>query len=139
MLIYWKKIMEALKDKDSAQITAIFEEIPSISIDYALMERAKGVLMGEGSFGWTDVGAWSSLSAIWPKDDKENALRGENIFIDAENCILHNPHKLTALIGVKDLIIVDTDDALLICHKDHDQKVKKIVEQLKKKGKKEYL
>lgn len=139
MFLYWEKILDALKNNDETQIKSIFEEIPSISIDYALMEKAKGVLMGEGNFGWSDVGAWSSLADIWPQDNKGNALRGEGILLDSENCILYNPLKLTALIGVKDLIVVNTEDALLICHKDQDQKVKEVVEKLKKKGKNEYL
>jgi len=139
MFLYWKKTLNALKNNDKTQIKSIFEEIPSISIDYALMEKAKGVLMGEGNFGWSDVGAWSSLADIWPQDNKGNALRGEGILLDSQNCLLYNPSKLTALIGVKDLIVVDIEDALLICHKDQDQKVKEVVDKLKKKGKNEYL
>lgn len=139
MFLYWKRILSALEKYDTGQIQAIFDEIPSISIDYALMEKAQGVWMNEGDFGWSDVGAWSSLAGIWPQDDKGNALRGKNIILDAENCLLHNPRKLTALVGVKDLVVVDTEDALLICHQDQDQKIKDIVEILKKKGKDEYL
>lgn len=136
---FWKKILEALRNKDKDLITSIFEEMPSISIDYALMENAKGVLMCEGNFGWSDVGAWSSLTEIWLKDKNGNALRGENIVLDSKNCFLFSPQKLTALIGLKDIIVVDTDDALLICHKDQDQKVKDIVERIMKKGKDKYL
>jgi mannose-1-phosphate guanylyltransferase len=139
MFFYWEKILAALKKDDKPQINAIFDEIPSISIDYALMEKAEGVLMGEGNFGWSDVGAWSSLVDIWLQDEKGNALKGENIVLDIERCILHSPNKLTALIGVKDLIVVDTEDVLLICHKGQDQKVKEIVDHLQKKGKKEYF
>lgn len=136
---YWERILDALKNKGKAKIEAIFEEIPSISIDYALMEKAKGVLMAEGNFGWSDVGAWSALADIWPQDKEGNALRGKNILLDSQNCLVYNPQKLTALIGVKDLIVVDTEDALLICSKKEDQKVKEVVEKLKKKSKKEYL
>jgi mannose-1-phosphate guanylyltransferase len=139
MFIYWQKILDALKDKDETRIASIFEEIPSISIDYALMEKAEGVLMGKGNFGWSDVGAWSSLADIWPRDKDGNTLRGESIILDSQNCLLYNPHKLTALIGVKDIIVVDTEDALLITQKNMDQKVKDIVEKIKQKGKVEYL
>ena len=117
----------------------LFEEIPSISIDYALMEKAEGTLMSKGDFGWSDVGSWSSLLDIWPQDEKGNALKGESATLDARNCLVHNPHKFTALIGVQDLIVVDTEDTLLIAHKDQDQKVKNIIELLKQKGKNEYL
>jgi len=137
--VYWERILQALEDKDDPQIAAIFETIPSTSIDYALMENAKGVLMCEGNFGWSDVGAWSSLLDIWPKDQEGNALRAESIILDSENCLVYSRDKLTALIGVKDLIVVDTPDALLICRRDQDQKVKDLVEHLKKDNKDEYL
>jgi len=139
MFPYWEKILDALKNNNQTQIASIFEEIPSISIDYALMEKAEGVLMAEGNFGWSDVGAWSSLAEIWPQDKEGNALGGEGIVLDSENCLVYNPNKLTVLIGVKDLIVVDTEDALLISHKSQDQKVKDILEKIKQKGKFEYL
>ena len=139
MFPYWEKILDALKKEDRARLNSIFEEIPSISIDYALMEKAEGVLMCKGDFGWSDVGAWSSLADIWPQDKDGNALRGENIILDSKNCLMYNPRKLTALIGVKDIIVVDTEDVLLVCHKSQDQKVKDIVEKIRKKGKVEYL
>jgi mannose-1-phosphate guanylyltransferase len=139
MFIYWKKILDALTNKEETRIASIFEEIPSISIDYALMEKAEGVLMGKGNFGWSDVGAWSSLADLWPQDNQGNALRGESIILDSQNCLLYNPHKLTALIGVKDIVVVDTEDALLITQKNMDQKVKDIVEKIKQKGKVKYL
>jgi mannose-1-phosphate guanylyltransferase len=103
------------------------------------MEKAEGVLMGRGNFGWSDVGAWSSLADIWPRDKEGNTLRGESIILDSQNCLLYNPRKLTALIGVKDIIVVDTEDALLITHKNMAQKVKDIVEKIKQKGKVKYL
>lgn len=136
---YWEKMRSALEDKDEIRMSAIFEEIPSTSIDYALMEKAKDVLMCEGNFGWSDVGAWSSLGDIWTKDENRNALRGEAIILDSEGCLVYNPNKLTALVGVRDLVVVDTPDALLICRKDQDQKVKEVVGELKKKGRTEYL
>jgi mannose-1-phosphate guanylyltransferase len=139
MFSYWTKILGALKTKDNAQISSLFEEMSSLSIDYALMEKAEGVLMAKGDFGWSDVGAWSSLAKIWPQDKTGNALKGENIILDSQDCLVYNPGKLTALIGVKDIIVVDTEDALLIAHKDQDQRVKDAVEMLKQKGKNEYL
>jgi mannose-1-phosphate guanylyltransferase len=136
---YWKRILNALKNNNEPAMAKTFEEIPSTSIDYALMEKAEGILMAEGNFGWSDVGAWSSLAEIWPKDKEGNAQRGESILLDSQNCLIYNPEKLTALVGVKDLIVVETEDALLISHKGQDQKVKDILERIKKKGKVEYL
>ena len=139
MFSYWKKILDALKNKDKDLLNSIFEEIPSISIDYALMEKAEGVLMTKGDFGWSDVGSWSSLADIWPQDKEGNTLRGKNIIFNSQNCLLYNPQKLTALIGVKDIIVVNTEDALLVCHKSDDQKVKDIIKKIKQKDKTEYL
>ncbi|MDH5467015.1 MAG: sugar phosphate nucleotidyltransferase [Candidatus Aminicenantes bacterium] len=136
---FWKRMLEAIRDNDASHIASVFEEIPSISIDYALMEKAEGTLMGKGDFGWSDVGAWSSLLDIWPQDGQGNALKGETAALDARCCLVYNPHKFTALIGVQDLIVVDTDDALLVDHKDQDQRVKDVIEMLKQKGKNEYL
>jgi len=135
----WLKMLDALKAKSSAQIGAVFDEIPAISIDYALMEKAKGVLVCEGNFGWSDVGAWSSLADIWKKDDFGNAFKGECIVLDSSNSICFNPGKLTAFIGVKDLIVINTKDALLVCHKDQDQRVRQVLDALAKKGKTKYL
>jgi mannose-1-phosphate guanylyltransferase len=135
---YWKRMVEALKNQNEAPLTALYEQIPSISIDYALMEKVRPVWMCRGDFGWSDVGAWSSLADIWGKDSRGNALRGESLVLDSEDCLLFNPGKMTALVGLKDLLIVDTDDALLICRRDLDQKVKEIVEFLKKTGREKY-
>jgi mannose-1-phosphate guanylyltransferase len=136
---FWEKMVQAFQTEQESLLVSIFDEIPSISIDYALMESAKPVWMCQGDFGWSDVGAWSSLSDVWDKDDKGNALRGNALFLDSTNCLVHNPDRLTAIVGVEDLIVVDTEDALLVCRKDSDQKVKRIVELLDQSGKKEHL
>lgn len=140
MFPYWERMLDALKNEKDRDIKTIFEEISAISIDYALMEKAKeGVLVCPGNFGWSDVGSWSSLMDIWPKDKNGNAIKEEGLIFNSRNCLSYSPHKLTVLIGIEDIIVVDTGDALLVCHKDQDQKVKKVVESLQKKGKKEYL
>jgi mannose-1-phosphate guanylyltransferase len=136
---FWKKMVNALEKKKESILISVFDDIPSVSIDYALMEKAQPVWMCRGDFGWSDVGAWSSLSDLWAKDERGNALRGSAIVLDSVDCLVHNPDKITALVGVEDLIIVDTEDALLVCRRDCDQKVKRIVEILEKKGNKEFL
>ncbi len=139
MFPYWKMMIQALKEGDEILLSKAYEKIPSLSIDYALMEKAHPVWMCRGDFGWSDVGAWSSLTDIWEKDPHGNTLRGECLIVDSEDCLLFNQEKITALVGIKDLIIVNTKDALLICRKDLDQKVKEIVERLKKKGQQKYI
>jgi mannose-1-phosphate guanylyltransferase len=136
---YWKRILAGLKKNDVAGIAAVFREIPATSIDYALMEKAEGVLMAEGDFGWSDVGSWVSLADIWSKDATGNAFRGEGVFLESRNCLVYSPHRLAAVVGLRDVIIVDTKDALLVCAKKLDQRVKEVIEVLKKQGKKKYL
>jgi mannose-1-phosphate guanylyltransferase len=136
---FWTRMLKAVAQKSGTALAAVFREIPSISIDYALMEKAEGVLMTEGDFGWSDVGAWSSLADIWPRGADGNAANGEILALEAHDCLVYNPRKLTALVGVKDLIVIETEDALLVCRKDLDQKVKDVVDALKKKGTKEYV
>jgi mannose-1-phosphate guanylyltransferase len=137
---HWEEILAAVENGDQAGIAAVYERLPATSIDYALMERSRDVLMGEGDFGWSDVGAWSALSEFWPKDENGNAIRGKGLALDSKNCLAYSASgKLVALIGVEDLILVETEDALLICRRDQDQRVKDIVAELRKSGKDDYL
>jgi mannose-1-phosphate guanylyltransferase len=136
---FWTRMLEALEKNDDHHLKDIFSQMPSISIDYALMEKASGVVMCEGDFGWSDVGSWSSLIEHWPRDEEGNALKGETVSLETKNCLVYNPQKITALVGVQDLIIVETEDALLVSHRNQDQKVKEVVEYLKKSGKKDLV
>jgi len=94
-----------------------------------------------GDFGWSDVGSWDALWEISAKDKQGNALQGGGsaIFTDTEGALVYSPKKLVAVVGVKDLIIVETADALLICKKGRSQDVKKVVDALEAAKKKEYL
>ena len=107
----------------------------AVSIDYGVIEKTKRVLMVEGDFGWNDVGSWPSAAEYWPMDNDNNAFRGEVVQLDSSNCIVHSPKKLVALLGVEDLVVVEEDDALLICKREKSQDVKKLVEILKSQGK----
>lgn len=131
----WKGLVEALRSKSPAKLRAAFAAVPALSIDYALMEKAEGVLIADGDFGWSDVGAWSTLLEIWPRDARGNTSRGETLAVDAKGCLVWNPGRLTALVGVRDLIVVEAGDALLVCDASLDQKVKDVVEALKRKKK----
>ena len=136
------KINEALGTPDEAAIVPrVYRRLKSISIDYGVMEKADNVFMLQGDFGWSDVGSWDALWEISAKDDKGNALTGGGnvIFEDTEGSLVYSPKKLVALVGIKDLIIVETKDALLICKKGPSQNVKKVVEALEEKKLKKYL
>lgn len=120
-----------------------YERISPVSIDYGVLERAEEVAMLVGdTFEWSDVGSWSSWAdtvAQWEADEERNVTEGETILLDVEGCAIVGGKKLIAGVGLKDLIVVDTEDALLVCHRDRSQDVKKLVEILKEDDKSELL
>ena len=133
---FWERMLDALEKKNRKGLRSVFEEIPALSIDYALMEKGEGVLVCAGRLRLVRRRAPGPRSIeVWPPDEAGNAVKGEKIALDSQGCLVYAPGKLTALVGVKDLIVVDAGDALLICRKDLDQKVKDIVEILKKENK----
>ncbi len=125
--------------EEAAAIREAYGRMESISIDYGIMEKADQVLVIEADVAWNDVGSWRSLEDVWGTDQDGNALSGDLVSLDSRGCTVSSPHKLTTLIGVKDLIVVDTQDALLICDKDRAQDVKALLDILKKKGYDELL
>ncbi len=131
---FWVRILDALKAGSATRLKAVFRDIPALSIDYALMEKARGTVVLAGDFGWSDVGAWSSLFEVWPRDAAGNAVQGDVLAIDAGGNLVRNPGRFTALVGVRDLIVVNTPDALLVCAKDQDQKVKDVLDHLARSG-----
>lgn len=108
-----------------------FGAAPDISIDYAVMERSDRVAVVAGNFGWEDVGSWRVLSDLMPADADGNRLNGETLMLDATNCYVQSESKIIAAIGVNNLIVVDTPDALLISERGRSQEVKTIVDRLK--------
>jgi mannose-1-phosphate guanylyltransferase len=126
-------------DKESGVINTVYKEMEAISIDYGVIEKSSHVFMIQGSFGWNDVGSWPSAAQYWPKDSNKNAFIGDLISLDSSQCIVYSPEKPVALLGVKDLVIVEDEDALLVCKKERSQDVKKLVEMLKSKGRDEIL
>jgi len=120
--------------REPEAIREAYECVESISIDYAIMEKAANVLVLPIDVEWNDVGSWASLHEVWEKDHNRNAVRGAFLALDAAGCVVSSPHKLTTLIGVDDLVVVDTPDALLVCRKDRAQDVKELQEALKQIG-----
>jgi mannose-1-phosphate guanylyltransferase / mannose-6-phosphate isomerase len=110
-----------------------FSQTPSISIDYALMEKADHVAVVPCELGWSDIGSWTALAELSPADTMGNSSIGDNLFLDSENTFIQSPNHLIAALGVKDMVIVNTKDATLVAHKDKVQDVKKFVEELKQK------
>ncbi len=121
-------------------VNDVYERIRGISIDYGVMQSAENVYVIPTDMGWNDVGSWQTVYEISPKDKNENArVSRELIAIDSRGSYVYAPEKLVALVGVNDLVVVDTGDALLICHRDRAQEVRDVVEELKKRGLDEYL
>lgn len=116
---------------------ASFAQSPNISIDYAVMEKTVTAAMLPLDVGWNDVGSWSSLWEIAPRDDKGNFIQGEAVLEDTNGCYVHSEKSIVSTIGVKDLVIVDTPDALLVADKSRTQDVSKIVQRLKQSNRKE--
>jgi mannose-1-phosphate guanylyltransferase / mannose-6-phosphate isomerase len=108
-----------------------FASAPDISIDYAIAEKTQKAAVVPASIGWSDVGSWSALAEIAPRDAAGNFTQGDVVLENAENCYARSDGMLTALLGVKDLVVVTTKDAVLVAHKSEAQNVKKIVDKLK--------
>lgn len=103
-----------------------FPALPRISVDFAIMEHAAGVVALIARFDWDDVGSWTSLPTHLGKDEKGNTLKGPVVTLDAERNIVVSGKRTVALCGVSDLVVVETDDAILVCHRDAVQKIKNL-------------
>ncbi|WP_315919407.1 mannose-1-phosphate guanylyltransferase/mannose-6-phosphate isomerase [Mesorhizobium sp. SP-1A] len=112
----------------------LYAEIPSISIDYAIMEQAKDIAMVPAGFRWNDLGSWQSLLDLSPSDDKGNVVLGDVVAIDCENSYIRSEGRLLSAVGLKDIAIVSTADATFVAPVSHSQNVRKVVEQLEKSG-----
>ncbi|MFC1668009.1 mannose-1-phosphate guanylyltransferase [Chlamydiota bacterium] len=124
----------------SNSLQSFYQKTEAISIDYGVMEKAENVLVARADFSWDDVGSWSSLERHLHKDANGNVGVGEYVTVDSKNCIVSGQERLIATVGLDNMIIVDTEDALLVCDKSKAQDVKKIVSLLKKNKKhKKYL
>ncbi len=111
-----------------------FGQVPDISVDYALMERSSRVATIPCDIGWSDIGSWNAVSELTKADANGNRFEGEVLAHGSSNNYVNSENRLTALVGVEDLLVIDTPDAMLIAHKDHAQDVKHIVGQLKAKS-----
>jgi mannose-1-phosphate guanylyltransferase len=117
----------------------VFSALKGISIDYGVMEHAPQVAVVRGTFGWSDVGSWDEVWRLLPRDATGIASRGNAVAVNSKNSLVLADERLIALVGVKDLIVVDAGDAILICPREHSQEVRAVVEALEKQGKKKYL
>lgn len=132
-------LLSQLTSNNQLDIAKIWDAMPNISIDHGIMEGAKNVAVVPLDAGWNDVGSWDALEAVSLKDENQNCVvNGELLNLNSSGSIVYS-NKLVALVGVNDLVIVETDDALLVGQKDQMQQVKSIVEQLELNNKTELL
>ena len=116
-----------------------FIRMKSISVDYGIMERSKNVYVLPASFGWDDVGSWLAVGRINPTNDMGNVIKGDVVTVNSTRCIVQGDRKTIAMVGLEDIIIVDTPDALLVCSKESAGDIKRVVEILRAVNRTELL
>ena len=119
-----------------------FSQIEKISFDYAIMEKIPHdqVLIIKADFFWSDIGMWGAVKKLQEENPEDNVVKGDHVSIDSEDCLIYGKNKkMIATLGLKDVVIVDTDDALLVADKSRDFEIKKIIEKLEEEGREDLL
>lgn len=125
----------AARGEEDALVRARYGELPSVSIDHGVMEKAEHVLVVPADFGWSDLGSWVTAWEQADKDGAGNAAPTGTVLLDSERCYVRAPSgKRVALVGLRDVVVVDTEDALLVMPRERAQDVKRVVEQLGEQG-----
>lgn len=134
------KIQEAIgTEQQEAVLEGTFSDFKSESIDYGIMEKAENIYILPGTFGWDDVGSWLAVERIRKTNESGNVVEGNIITVDCKNNIIQGGKKLIATVGIEGLIIVDTEDATLVCDKNSAGDIKKVLENLKICNRDEYI
>jgi mannose-1-phosphate guanylyltransferase len=133
---YWEALATSRQTEERHHY---YLQLPNISIDHGVLEHSSRVGVLPVEFAWSDVGSWRALTDFASADADGNTVIGKHLGHDSTNLVIYSPERLIATIGVHDLIIVSTDDALLICPKDRDQDVRELVKMLQQRGQTEYL
>ncbi|MFC1555131.1 mannose-1-phosphate guanylyltransferase, partial [candidate division KSB1 bacterium] len=127
------------RDTFNEALLSVYRQISSISIDYGVMEKAKNVFLLRGDFGWSDVGSWAEFYKLNEKDEDGNFVSGNCVSHDSSNNLIISDKHLVAAIGVKDMVIVNSDDIFLVCPQDSTQDIKNIVDMLRRKKMDDFL
>lgn len=134
------RVYEAVgTEKEFDTVNEIYPELPSVSIDYGVMEKARDVKVVTGEFGWNDVGSWDMMGVLHTSDDNGNVTVGDCVAIDTINSTVVSSGRLVAVLGMDGVTVVETPDAVLVCPKEKAQDVKKIVDELKKNEREDLL
>jgi mannose-1-phosphate guanylyltransferase len=126
------KIKDALGTPDADRVlTEVYPTLEEIAVDNAILERADNVAVIEADIDWSDIGSWGAMSDVLPTDDEKNLLNGNVVQIDTKTTTVYSQtNKLIALVGVENLVVIETEDAILICPRDQTQRVKDVVNRL---------
>jgi mannose-1-phosphate guanylyltransferase len=131
-------IAAALRDGDDKWVRSLFRDLPAVSIDYALMEKARRVLVVKSDFGWDDIGAWDALDRTMPLDGSGNVTVGDPVLVNCSGCIVVNEpgsaKQTVAVVGMDGFVVIVSGDAVLVVPKDRTQEVRAAVAELKRRG-----
>jgi mannose-1-phosphate guanylyltransferase len=126
-------------DQYDQTLETVYRIIRGVSIDYGVMEKANHVYVIRGNFGWSDVGSWDEVYRLSGKDENGNSVTGKAFLIDTKNSFIHSPDKFVATIGLEDVIVINTNDGILLCKLGRSQDVKEVVDFLRRKQMNEFL
>lgn len=139
LYFYSRQVSYWQQEYQSGALLELYEAFPRESIDYGVLEKCKNLLMLTLDVGWSDLGSWDALPEIMDSDSHGNVASKSQMLIDTENTLIMSDKKFVATIGLKDIIVVETDDSLLICKKGHSEEIKMLVESLKNQGRLELI
>lgn len=136
----YKNVLKITKSDFKKNMDRVYPAMPNVSIDYGLMEKIKDkILTIPIDIGWHDLGSWQAFESLWEKDVAGNSRHGAVLAIESSGNIVRSGRRLVALLGVHDLVVVDTEDAILVCPKKHTESIRKVVDALKNKKLRKYL
>jgi mannose-1-phosphate guanylyltransferase len=135
-----KGLLEASPAGVEEKVAEVFSSFESISIDFGVLEHARNCVVIEAEeFGWNDVGSWNQWAENFATDAEGNLIRGDAVVIDTTGCVIRSDKRLIAAVGLKDVVIIDTGDALLVAARDSVQEVRKVVDELKRRDRKDLM
>lgn len=122
-----------------AALERAYRRLPSVSIDVGVLERARSVAMVRARFPWNDVGTWAAVEGLWRRRGGANAVRGRAVMLDGQGCVVEAGDRVVAVLGLDDVVVVNTADAVLVCRKDRAQDVRRVVDAIERAGWSEVL
>ena len=134
-----RPLARAVELGSASALARAYRQLPAVSIDTGILEHADGIAVVRASFPWSDVGSWAAVASLWRRDGAANATRGAVVAVDSEGCVVDAGSRLVAVLGVRDLVVVDTPDAILVCPTGRAQDVRLVVDELRRRKLERYL